>query len=62
MDEDVIAAVILGIGTNAAYVETVHGIPKWHGDPPKSGEMVSRFIQCIVWILNGALLSPVFFV
>ncbi|CAM8904794.1 unnamed protein product [Rhodiola kirilowii] len=39
-DEDVIAAVILGTGTNAAYVEKVHAIPKWHGDQPKSGDMV----------------------
>ncbi|XP_052198871.1 hexokinase-1-like [Diospyros lotus] len=37
---DVIAAVILGTGTNAAYVERVHAIPKWQGLLPKSGEMV----------------------
>lgn len=37
---DVIAAVILGTGTNAAYVERAHSIPKWHGLLPKSGEMV----------------------
>ncbi|KAL8137024.1 hypothetical protein V2J09_003025 [Rumex salicifolius] len=37
---NVIAAVILGTGTNAAYVEHVHGIPKWHGPLPKSDEMV----------------------
>lgn len=40
-DQDVIAAVILGTGTNAAYVERAHAIPKWHGLLPKSGEMVS---------------------
>ncbi|KAL0905567.1 hypothetical protein M5K25_023998 [Dendrobium thyrsiflorum] len=39
-DNDVIAAVILGTGTNAAYVERAHAIPKWHGLLPKSGEMV----------------------
>ncbi|XP_072959147.1 hexokinase-2-like [Typha angustifolia] len=39
-DSDVIAAVILGTGTNAAYVERAHAIPKWHGLLPKSGEMV----------------------
>ncbi|KAF8034309.1 hypothetical protein BT93_C0567 [Corymbia citriodora subsp. variegata] len=39
-DPDVIAAVILGTGTNAAYVEQIHAIPKWHGPLPKSGEMV----------------------
>ncbi|KAB5514364.1 hypothetical protein DKX38_028270 [Salix brachista] len=37
---DVIAAVILGTGTNAAYVERAQAIPKWHGLLPKSGEMV----------------------
>ncbi|GAB2292406.1 hexokinase A [Dionaea muscipula] len=37
---DVIAAVILGTGTNAAYVERVQAIPKWHGPLPKSGEMI----------------------
>ncbi|XP_021277695.1 hexokinase-1-like [Herrania umbratica] len=37
---DVVAAVILGTGTNAAYVERAHAIPKWHGLLPKSGDMV----------------------
>ncbi|KAI4377082.1 hypothetical protein MLD38_014768 [Melastoma candidum] len=37
---NVIAAVILGTGTNAAYVERAQAIPKWHGPLPKSGEMV----------------------
>ncbi|PKI50055.1 hypothetical protein CRG98_029555 [Punica granatum] len=37
---DVIAAVILGTGTNAAYVERANAIPKWRGPLPKSGEMV----------------------
>ncbi|KAK9705910.1 hypothetical protein RND81_07G091400 [Saponaria officinalis] len=39
-NNDVIAAVILGTGTNAAYVERASAIPKWHGPLPKSGEMV----------------------
>ncbi|XP_010267128.1 PREDICTED: hexokinase-1-like [Nelumbo nucifera] len=39
-NNDVVAAVILGTGTNAAYVERAHAIPKWHGLLPKSGEMV----------------------
>ncbi|KAK4760734.1 hypothetical protein SAY87_005627 [Trapa incisa] len=39
-NSDVIAAVILGTGTNAAYVERANAIPKWHGPPPTSGEMV----------------------
>lgn len=40
---DAIAAVILGTGTNAAYVERAQAIPKWHGLLPKSGEMVRCF-------------------
>ncbi|CAH9066494.1 unnamed protein product [Cuscuta epithymum] len=39
-DKDVCIAVILGTGTNAAYVERAQAIPKWHGPLPKSGEMV----------------------
>ncbi|KAG6658367.1 hexokinase-1-like isoform X2 [Carya illinoinensis] len=39
-NQDVIAGVILGTGTNAAYVERAHAIPKWHDLLPKSGEMV----------------------
>ncbi|CAK7356762.1 unnamed protein product [Dovyalis caffra] len=39
-NKDVAAAVILGTGSNAAYVESAPAIPKWHGDLPKSGEMV----------------------
>lgn len=37
---DVIAAVILGTGTNAAYVERANAIPKLKGSLPKSGDMV----------------------
>ncbi|CAN8257595.1 unnamed protein product [Cochlearia groenlandica] len=37
---DVVIAVILGTGTNAAYVECASAIPKLHGLLPKSGEMV----------------------
>ncbi|WOL11095.1 hexokinase-2 [Canna indica] len=39
-NNDVVAAVILGTGTNAAYVEHANAIPKWNGLLPKSGEMV----------------------
>ncbi|KAD4585191.1 hypothetical protein R6Q59_036118 [Mikania micrantha] len=39
-NKDVFIAVILGTGTNAAYVERAQAIPKWHGPHPKSGEMV----------------------
>jgi hexokinase len=41
VDNDVAAAVILGTGTNAAYVEHASMIPKWNGRLPKSGNMVS---------------------
>jgi len=44
-DQDVIAAVILGTGTNAAYVERAHAIPKWHGLLPISGDMVSVLLN-----------------
>ncbi|KAK1266562.1 Hexokinase-2 [Acorus gramineus] len=40
VNKDVVVAVILGTGSNAAYVERAHAIPKWHGLLPKSGEMV----------------------
>ncbi|KAJ4787510.1 Hexokinase [Rhynchospora pubera] len=39
-DNDVLVAVILGTGTNAAYVERANAIPKWHGLLSKSGDMV----------------------
>ncbi|KAM0034675.1 putative hexokinase [Helianthus debilis subsp. tardiflorus] len=39
-NKDVAVAVILGTGSNAAYVERAQAIPKWHGPHPKSGEMV----------------------
>eukprot|EP01018_Ginkgo_biloba_P016080 Gb_29423 [translate_table: standard] len=39
-DEDVMAAVILGTGTNACYVEDADAIPNGKGVPPKSGNMV----------------------
>ncbi|KAK4774926.1 hypothetical protein SAY86_009861 [Trapa natans] len=37
---DVVAAVILGTGMNAAYVERANAIPKWQGPLPRSGDMV----------------------
>ncbi|CAM0880148.1 unnamed protein product [Alopecurus aequalis] len=39
-DEDVVAGVIFGTGTNAAYVEKANAIPKWEGDLPNSADMV----------------------
>uniref|UniRef100_A0A0D9YEC2 4-hydroxy-4-methyl-2-oxoglutarate aldolase n=1 Tax=Oryza glumipatula TaxID=40148 RepID=A0A0D9YEC2_9ORYZ len=40
VDHDTIAAVILGTGSNAAYIDHADAIPKWHGALPKSGNMV----------------------
>jgi hypothetical protein len=39
-DKDVVAGVIFGTGTNAAYVEKANTIPKWEGELPISGDMV----------------------
>lgn len=39
-DEDVVVGVILGTGSNAAYVEKANAIPKLEGELPKSGNMV----------------------
>ncbi|XP_062230965.1 hexokinase-7-like [Phragmites australis] len=39
-DEDVVVGVILGTGSNAAYVEEASAIPKLEGELPKSGNMV----------------------
>ena len=39
-DDECMVAVILGTGTNAAYVEHASNIPKWDQPLPKSGEMV----------------------
>ncbi|WVZ72646.1 hypothetical protein U9M48_021069 [Paspalum notatum var. saurae] len=39
-DQDVVAGVIFGTGTNAAYVEKANAIPKWEGELPHSGDMV----------------------
>jgi hexokinase len=43
VDNDTVAAVILGTGTNAAYIEHMNSIPKWCGPPPESDDMVSIF-------------------
>ncbi|KAL5226591.1 hypothetical protein ABZP36_014856 [Zizania latifolia] len=39
-DEDVVAGIIFGTGTNAASVEKANDIPKWEGELPNSGDMV----------------------
>ncbi|KAK1286693.1 Hexokinase-2 [Acorus calamus] len=38
-DKDVVVAVILGTGSNAAYVERAHAIPKWHGHQYGMGKL-----------------------
>lgn len=55
-NSDVIAAVILGTGTNAAYVERANAIPKWQGLLPRSGEMVSNL--CICFFNRGGNFNP----
>ncbi|KAK3435839.1 hypothetical protein EUGRSUZ_C00569 [Eucalyptus grandis] len=34
---------VAALWNNAAYVERMHAIPKWHGPLPKSGETISNF-------------------
>jgi hexokinase len=38
-DGDVVVGVILGTGSNAAYVEEASAIPKFEGELPKSGKI-----------------------
>jgi hypothetical protein len=52
-DNDVVAAIILGTGTNAAYVEHASAIPKWSGLLPKSGNMVSIRLPLYAWNIEG---------
>ncbi|KAJ3277742.1 hexokinase A [Borealophlyctis nickersoniae] len=40
VDPATVAGIILGTGTNAAYVEKIDQIPKWKGARPASGEMI----------------------
>lgn len=47
-DKDVVAGVILGTGTNAAYIERIQAIPKWRCTPPKSGETVIAFFPLAI--------------
>ncbi|XP_022773908.1 probable hexokinase-like 2 protein [Durio zibethinus] len=39
-NKDSVAAITLGMGTNAAYVDTVQSAPRWHGSLPTKGEIV----------------------
>lgn len=40
VDNDTMVAIILGTGTNAAYIEQADAIPKWQHPLPMSGDMV----------------------
>ncbi|TYH53433.1 hypothetical protein ES332_D09G100800v1 [Gossypium tomentosum] len=53
-NNDVVVAVILGTGSNAAYVERAQAIPKWHGLLPKSGEMIYEKV------ISGMYLGEIF--
>jgi hexokinase len=48
VNNDAIVVVILGTNTNAAYIDHIHDIPKWHSPLPKSGDMVSLFCSRMV--------------
>lgn len=37
-----VAAITLGMGTDVGYVESAEQVPKWHGQSPNSGEMVTN--------------------
>jgi len=39
-DPQTLVGVILGTGTNAAYVEKIENVKKWKGPKPASGEMI----------------------
>jgi len=39
-DPQTLVGVILGTGTNAAYVEKIENVKKWKGAIPASGEMI----------------------
>lgn len=57
-NKDVAIAVILGTGSNAAYVERAQAIPKWQGPPPRSGEMVSTkctFVNTILVLISKSI-------
>ncbi|CAD5177371.1 unnamed protein product [Musa acuminata subsp. malaccensis] len=56
-DKDVVLAVILGTGTNAAYVESSSAIPRCHGLQPQSGEMI--FEKLISGMYLGELVRRV---
>lgn len=54
-DEDTVAAVIFGTGTNACYLERTDAIIKCQGLPSTSGGMVPISMLCLVNIDNFML-------
>ena len=58
------AAITLGMGTNAAYVDTAQSAPKWHGSLPKKGEIVSDCYICcsFAWFVNINLMFVLCFI
>ncbi|KAE9449545.1 hypothetical protein C3L33_18556, partial [Rhododendron williamsianum] len=38
--KETFAAISLGMGTNAAYIESAQAVPKWDNPSPKSGELI----------------------
>ena len=42
-NKETVAAITIGMGTNAAYVETAPAVPKWNDPWPKSGELVNIY-------------------
>ncbi|GKU98740.1 hypothetical protein SLEP1_g11697 [Rubroshorea leprosula] len=56
---DCVAAVSLGMGTNATYVDTPHSVPgwQWHGPLPKSGETI--FVRLVLGMYLGEIVRRV---
>jgi hexokinase len=52
-DEEIVIGVILGTGSNAAYVEKANAIPKLNGELPESGNMVSFIDRLTFSLLNN---------
>ncbi|KAJ3019810.1 hexokinase A [Thoreauomyces humboldtii] len=55
LDNATLMGVILGTGSNAAYVEKIENIPKWKGPIPESGEMVIN-MEWGAWGQDGFIL------
>ncbi|KAI9100401.1 hypothetical protein DFS34DRAFT_614486 [Phlyctochytrium arcticum] len=55
VDNATYMGVILGTGSNAAYVEKMENIPKWKGPPSSTGEMVIN-MEWGAWGQDGIIL------